>query len=156
VDSSRRIPLPRSIISNGIFHWNKSVLWGLFATRIDAARATESMPWRAGSILYIYGGSRLWNPMEIHRVVWKNFPIQLLPECLSASSATAVAAVLEGPLPPQSIRIDLWALNGRSGCLYRSIRIPLVGEVSFKIKDTFQWFATPHRSRITWSLLFCM
>ena len=75
-----------------------------------------------------------WN---FHRVVWKIIPIQPVPECLSASSATAVA-VLEGPLPPQSIRIDLWALNGRSGCLYRSIRIPLVDEVSFKIKDTFQ------------------
>jgi len=49
--------------------------------------------------------------MEIHRVVWKNFPIQLLPVCLSTSSATAVAAVLEGPLPPQPIRIGLWALG---------------------------------------------
>jgi len=39
------------------------------------------------------------------------FPIQPMPECLSASSATAVIAVLEGPLPPQSIRIDLWALE---------------------------------------------
>jgi len=62
------------------------------------------------------------------------FPIQPMPECLSASSATAINAVLEGPLPPQSIRIDLWALNGQSRCLYRSIQIPLVDEVSFKNK----------------------
>ena len=46
-------------------------------------------------------------PMEAHRVVWKNFPIQLLPECLSASSATAVIAAVEGPLPPQSISMRL-------------------------------------------------
>jgi len=30
-----------------------------------------------------------------------------------------------------------------------------VDEVSFKTKDTFQWFATPYRSRTTWTLLLC-
>jgi len=39
----------------------------------------------------------------------RNIPIQLMPECLSASSASAIVAALQGP--PQSIRVDLWALE---------------------------------------------
>jgi len=43
----------------------------------------------------------LWNlPEEFHRAAWKNIPMQLRPECLSGSSATAIIAVLQGP--PQS------------------------------------------------------
>ena len=48
-------------------------------------------------------------------------PIRLLPECLSASPATAIIAALEGPLPPQSIRIDAVGLEGRSDPIEGSV-----------------------------------
>jgi len=47
-----------------------------------------------------------------------------MPECLSASSAAAVIAALEGP--PQLIRIKAVGLGDQSGCLCRgseSIRV---------------------------------
>ena len=73
-----------------------------------------------GLIDPLWGIDAVEFPMEVHRVVWKNFPIQLLPECLSASSATAITAALEGPLPPQSsIPMRLWALENRSGSCSR-------------------------------------
>ena len=99
------------------------------ACQIDASRATESTATTTSSFL---GGP--WGPtgpvgpigaVESNGVSTELYgriflPIQLLPECLSASSATAAVAVLEGP--PQSsdatvglgepIRMDLLYRRG--------------------------------------------
>jgi len=45
--------------------------------RIDAARSTELMPGRAGSILYM--GLRLWIPMEFHGAVWRLISTPMQP-----------------------------------------------------------------------------
>ena len=70
-------------------------------------------------------------------------------EGLSVLSATAIDAVVALSTVDSDRSVGL---VGRSECLYRPIRIPLVDEVSFKIKDTFQSFqSTCDRSRNTWS-----
>jgi len=87
--------------------------------RIDAASSTESIPWRVGLILCMCGIDVVDPCRRFPQNCMEDFsiPIQLMPECLSASSAAAVIAALEGP--PQSSRIEAVGLGDRSGCLCR-------------------------------------
>jgi len=82
------------------------------ACRIDAASSTESIPWRAGSILYktvVYSNGIPQSCME------EFIPIQPVLEVLSVLSATAViAAVALSSDPPQS-SIRAVGLGDRSG-----------------------------------------
>ena len=69
--------------------------------RIDAASSTESIPWRAGSILCIWdqvGGRFQWNSTELYgRII----PIQPVLRVLLVLSATAVIAAVAGDLHSQ-------------------------------------------------------
>jgi len=91
---------------------------------------------------------------KISTELYGRIPIKLLPAILMRDPACRINAARSTKSipwraldPPQSIRIDLWAL-------WVNPDGSLVDEVSFKIKDTL--LPMESRPRITWTLLSCI
>jgi len=115
MESSRRIF--HRVVWNIPIQLRPSILMGDRAYRIDASSSTESISWRAGSILYIYMGDRgcgiQWKSTESFGRI--SIPIRPVLRVLSVLPATSVNAV---------VALDLHSRFGSICGPCRMIRMP--------------------------------